>query len=128
MRGKNTTLGSGKRGMMSGSFMASGCSLPGAEARRSEPEATDARSGPDAVDPRLHGAQPGLELDPQPAEHHDARCEGRIGKRELASDQELLPGEVIAQVVEAAAQLLARLLDTLRIALRVRLAELSEQH
>src|SRR5262249_989767 len=65
-----------------------------------ETECTHARAGTDAIDPGLHVAERRLELDPQPSEHHDPWCEGRVGERELLTDEELLTPEVIAQEVE----------------------------
>src|ERR1051326_7564796 len=93
-----------------------------------QPEAPDARTSADAVDPRLDRRQRGLQLDPESAEHHDARRERCIGEAELLPDQVLVPGELVAKVVEGSTKLLARLLDALLIALRIRPAELGQQH
>src|SRR5262249_43267902 len=95
---------------------------------RSESEAAHAGTGADAIEPCLDGRQCGLELESQASEHHHTRRERCIGQRELWPDQVLAAVQLVAQEVQAAPELLARLLDTLRIALRLGLAKLREKH
>src|SRR5689334_5062663 len=116
--------------MTSGSVTSHAPSLtaPRAPPTPLQPETADARTGPDAIDPGLDRRERRLELHAEATEHHDARRKRRVRERELLSDQVLVAGEPIAEEVESPAQLLARLVDALRIALRVGLAKLREQH
>src|SRR5262249_39496589 len=95
---------------------------------RLEPQAAHAGSRADAIEPRLDWRQCGLELEAEAAEHHHARREGGIGERELGTHQVLAAVELVAKEVKAAAELLASLLDALRITLSLRLAQLREKH
>src|SRR5262249_4170647 len=118
-------------GMMSGSVTRLRPDTPGGRGCGTKPletEAPDARSGANAVDPRLHRRECRLELDSEASEHHDAGRECRVGERDPLADEILVPTEAVAQEVEAAAELLARLVDALHVPLRVGLAELREQH
>ena len=92
-----------------------------------ETQATHARTRTQPFDPRLHRRERGLQLEPESTEHHDARREGRVGEGKLAADEEVLAVQLVTQVVERAAQLVAGLLHTLPIALRFDLADLREQ-
>src|SRR2546425_12073887 len=96
-----------------------------AEARTaSETETTDARPRAEPIDPGLHGRQRRLELEAEPSEDHDARCERRVGQRELASDEELLTVQLVAQEIQRATELVAGLVDALPVPLGVGLANL----
>src|SRR5437867_4978251 len=99
MRGKKTTFGSGKTGMISGDLMPV-LALRTPRLPHLESEAAHARPCANAVDPALHRAQGGLEFDPQPAEDHDARCKGRVGQGELLPHQELLARQPITKEVQ----------------------------
>src|SRR5262249_24403157 len=144
MRGKNTTFGSGKTGMTSGSVIAGSRheaggarppSLPSAPASRAvgarrklQAEAPHARAGPDPIDPGLHGRERRLELDTERSQHHDARRERGVGEGELAPAEEVLSTEPVTEEVESTPQLLARLIHTLWIPFCLRLAHLCQEH
>src|SRR5215475_1068898 len=93
-----------------------------------EPETANAGARPDTLEPRLHGRERRLELEPESSEHHHSGREGGIGDGERVPDEVLLSVQAVAQIVETATQLLARLFDPLRIALALALAQLGEQH
>src|SRR5581483_7316494 len=60
-------------------------------------------------------------------EHHDARRERGVREGELAADEELVPVEVVAQMIERPAELLPGLVDALRVTIALGLANLREQ-
>src|SRR5690242_921629 len=98
MRGKKTTFGSGKIGMMSGSVTRLTPDTPGrwgSGTKLLETEAPDARAGANAVDPCLHRRERRLEFDAEASEHHDAGRECRVGQRELLADEVFVPTETV---------------------------------
>src|SRR5262245_64451676 len=100
MRGKKTTLRSGKTGMTSGSLTFPTSAGPPAR-RVLESQAPDARPRSDAVDPGLNGREGRLQLDAEAPEHHDPGRERSIGEGELLANEVFMPGERVPRVIDA---------------------------
>src|SRR5436190_20522726 len=68
---------------------------------RSEAESAHARACANAIHPRLHRRERGLEFEPEPAEHQHARCPRGVGEGEVLADDVLTAVETVPEQVES---------------------------